>query len=222
MRVNHPSLSLASMDDRPRLLLPAVAGLLVAGAVAFAILAGSAGKTGGGSRPSTAPAPGFDGAALPAGVRAPAFTLTDQDGRRISLSSARGRPVLIAFPYTGCRDSCVLIAQQIRGALDELSRPPAVLLISADPAGDTPARIHRFLERVSLTGRASYLTGTNTQLRGIWRSYRVTPASAGPAAYAKYATVLLLDGQGDERVLYGPEQLTPEALSHDIRKIEGG
>jgi protein SCO1 len=210
------------MNQRPRLLLPAAAGLLVAGALAFAILASSSGKSGGGSSTVSASTNAFDGAALPAGVQAPPFTLTDQSGRPVALNSLRGRPVVIAFPYTGCRNSCVLIAQQIRGALDELSRPPAVLLISADPAADTPARIRGFLERVSLAGRATYLTGTATQLKRVWRSYRVTPSSAGHAAYAKYATVLLLDARGEERVLYGPEQLTPEALSHDIRKLESG
>ena len=51
-----------------------------------------------------------------------------------------------------------MIAQQIRGALDELRRPVPVLLISADPAADTPARVRRFLPRVSLSGRVRYLT----------------------------------------------------------------
>ena len=212
------------MDNRPRLLLPAAAGLLLLlAAVVFALLAGSSGKSNAGGSSQSTPSPtGFDGAALPPGVTAPAFALTDQNGHRLSLGSLRGRPVLLAFPYTRCRNSCVLVAQQIRGALDELPSPPAVVLISADPAGDTPARIGSFLTRVSLAGRASYLTGTAPELRKVWREYRVTPSSAGPAAYGKYATVLLIDANGKERVLYGPEQLTPESLSHDIRKLQGG
>jgi protein SCO1/2 len=210
------------MNGRPRLLLPAAAGLLVLAALAFAILAGSSGKGQAGAPASSGPGTGFEGAALP-GIPAPGFTLTDQYGRDVSLSALRGRPVVIAFPYTACRDSCVVLAQQIRGALDELTtQRPAVLLISADPATDTPAAIRSFLDRVSLTGRASYLTGTPATLRRVWSEYHVTPASAGPAAYAKYATVLLLDALGRERVLYGQEQLTPEALAHDIRKIESG
>ena len=211
------------MTGRPRLLLPAAAGLLVLGALAFAILAGSgANGPGPGTQASSAAAGAFDGAALPAGVPAPLFTLSDQNGRPLSLSSLRGRVLVIAFPYTACRDSCRVIAQQIRGALDELPEPPAVLLISADPAADTPVSVRRFLEGVSLTGRASYLTGSPAELRRVWRAYHVTPASAGAAAYAKYATVLVVDGLGNERVLYGPEQLTPEALAHDIRKLESG
>ena len=215
--------SLAPMETRPRPLRLAAGALLIVAAVAFAILAGSgAGGPNGSPAPPTAPGTGFDGAVLPAGLRAPPFTLTAQDGRAVSLAALRGRPVVIAFPYTTCRDSCVVLAQQIRGALDELATAPSVLLISADPAVDTPARIERFLRRVSLSGRASYLTGTPAQLARVWREYHVTPASAGAGAYAKYATVLLIDGRGEERVLYGQEQLTPEALSHDIRKIEGG
>jgi cytochrome oxidase Cu insertion factor (SCO1/SenC/PrrC family) len=167
---------------RPRLLLPVAAGLLVLAALAFAILAGSGGNgQGSGSQGSSGAAGAFDGAALPAGVPAPLFTLSDQDGRALSLGALRGREVLIAFPYTTCRNSCVVIAQQIRGALDELSKQPAVLLVSADPAADTPANVGRFLERVSLTGRASYLTGTAAELRRVWHEYHVTPASAGPS-----------------------------------------
>ena len=55
----------------------------------------------------------------------------------------------------------------------------------------------------------------------MWRAYRVKPASAGADAFASYATVLLIDPQGRERVAYGSEQLTPEALAHDIREASG-
>jgi hypothetical protein len=74
---------------------------------------------------------------------------------------------------------------------------------------------------VSLAGRAEYLTGPHALLRKLWRSYRVTPASAGRRAFARYASVLLVDSRGEERVLYQQEQLTPEALAHDIGKLNG-
>ena len=52
---------------------------------------------------------------------------------------------MLAFLYSTCGATCVLIAQQIRGALDELPRPVPVLIVSADPRADTPARVKRFL-----------------------------------------------------------------------------
>ena len=69
------------------------------------------------------------------------FTLTDQDGRRVSLRALRGRVVILAFLYTASKTTAPLIAQQIRGALDELERHTAgvsALAVSVDPAADTP------------------------------------------------------------------------------------
>jgi len=221
---------------RARLLLPAALGVLVLAALAFAILA-----TKDTSKTTTSPVVevpnerqaaavspqgGFDGAALPGAREAPGFALSDQYGRTISLASLRGSPVILTFLYSKCGPPCVLIAQQIRGALDELSeagRPPvAVVIVSADPAGDTPASVRRFLAGVSLSGRVYYLTGSAAQLSAVWRAFGVRPASAGASTFAKYATVRLIDARGRERVLYGAEQLTPEALVHDVGKLVAG
>ncbi len=221
------------------MVVPIVVGVLLLAALAFAILstggsssnpatstqAATSQLSQGSAVPSqeqTAGQGGFDGAALPGTVAAPDFQLADQYGRTVSLSALRGHPVVIAFLYSNCGATCILIAQQIRGALDELAQPVPVLLISADPAGDTPASVRRFLAQVSLSGRVLYLTGTESRLSRVWRDYRVTPAAAGKAAFDRFATVLLVDPQGRERVLYGQEQLTPEALVHDIGRLRTG
>jgi cytochrome oxidase Cu insertion factor (SCO1/SenC/PrrC family) len=128
---------------------------------------------------------------------------------------------IVAFVYSTCGATCVVIAQQLRGALDELRRAVPVLLISADPAADTPARIRHFLSRVSLRGRASYLSGSPAELRAVWRGFRVVGASADPAAFERTASVFLIDRTGRERVIYQLEQLTPEAVAHDVRKLLG-
>jgi protein SCO1 len=196
---------------------------------AVALAAPIAGCRGGSpSSASTSPvaaesagASGFDGAALPTGVAAPDFTLTDQDGRRVSLASYRGQVTIVAFVYSTCGSACVVIAQQIRGALDELAKPVPVLLISADPAADTPARVLHFLAQASLGRRVRYLSGTLAELRPIWHAFRIVPASSGRTAFERTAAVVLLDGAGQQRVIFQLEQLTPEGLSHDVRKLLG-
>ncbi len=169
----------------------------------------------------TSPASRFEGAALPLGAPAPDFTLRDQAGHAVSLRSSRAGVTVLAFLYARCGAACIVIAQQIRGALDELKTPARVLIVSADPLGDTPASVRRFLAQVSLTGRVSYLSGPLAQLRRIWRAFAVTPASAGRASFDRFATVTLLDPQGRRRVLFQSEQLTPEALAHDIGSLDG-
>jgi protein SCO1/2 len=164
-------------------------------------------------------ATGFAGAALNSGMQAPGFTLTDQSGRRVSLRRYRGQVTVLAFLSTTCGGPCVLAAQQIRGALDELARPVPVLLVSANPAVDTRTRVRSFLDQMSLAGRVHYLTGSRRQLHAVWRSYGVTPASAGGSVFARAVAVRLLDRGGHQRVLFGLEQLTPEGLAHDLRKL---
>jgi protein SCO1 len=170
---------------------------------------------------------GFDGALLPQGVSTPDFTLTDQEGRRVSLGQYRGRVAILTFLSTTCRPTCPLIAQQIRGALDEFATgthppdPVPVLIVSADPSADTPAAVRRFLGEASLEGRVEYLTGSPSELRAVWRAYGIVPSGLGDAESPHAAAVLLIDRAGQKRDLFQVEQLTPEGLVHDIRKLEG-
>ena len=217
----------------PALLLAATTAIVVVFTVAVLL-----DRPGGHSQPATsgassagAPggpsASGFDGAALPARVHAHEFSLTDQTGQRVSLRDYRGQVVVLAFLYSTCGSTCILIAQQIRGALDELPRPVPVLFVSVDPRADTPGRVARFLAQVSLTGRVRYLTGSASQLSPVWHSYGATPPSAGASSTSarraqieSSTAVLLIDPGGLERVLFPVEQLTPEALAHDIRRLQ--
>jgi protein SCO1/2 len=211
----------AALVQPPTRIVLALLSLAALIAVIVAILLRGSDESSSPSPTSAGPASQFEGAALPLVAAAPNFTLDDQSGHAVSLRPTRGSVTVLSFLYADCGAPCVLIAQQIRGALDELKRPARVLIVSADPTADTRARVRRFLLQVSLTGRVSWLTAPRARLRSIWRAFDVTPASAGRVAFARMATVTLLDPQGRRRVLFGPEQLTPEALAHDIGRLDG-
>jgi protein SCO1 len=210
------------MRPLTRMALAILAGLMLLALILVLVIPGPAGRSGTASL-STGAGAQFDGAALPTtALAAPGFSLRDQGGQRVTLERQRGAVTVLTFLYSRCGAPCIVIAEQIRGALDQLRRRPHVLIVSADPSTDTSASVRAFLAEVSLTGRVSYLTGPPGQLRRIWRDYRVTPAAAGAAAFARAAFVLLIDPSGHERVLFGPEQLTPEGLAHDIGRLQGG
>jgi protein SCO1/2 len=213
------------MHPRSRILL-AGATLLVLALALLLILDRPATRSSSGASASTATTgatagSGFDGALLPGGVRAPGFTLTDPHGRLASLDQYRGRVAILTFLATNCAPTCPLVAQQIRGALDELGHPIPTLIVSADPEADRPVAVRRFLAEAALTGRAEYLTGAPAELRRVWRAYGVVPAQLADANSSHPAEVLLIDRAGRERDLFQVEQLTPEGLAHDIRKLEG-
>jgi cytochrome oxidase Cu insertion factor (SCO1/SenC/PrrC family) len=97
------------MRTRTRSALVLLATALVVGVTVAVTLSGSShhvATTSAAGPPST-----FDGAQLPGDVRAPGFTLTDQRGRRATLSEYRGRVVVLAFLDSNCAPACVLVAQ---------------------------------------------------------------------------------------------------------------
>jgi protein SCO1/2 len=146
------------------------------------------------------------------------FRLHDQDGRPVSLRQFRGRVVILTFMYTTCRDTCPLTATQIRGALDDLAHPVPALAISVDPVNDTPERAREFLFRRGLAhDRMRFLLGTRAQLQPIWRWYGVQPQGK---AFEHTAYVVLIDRHGRQRVGFPVQQLVPEDLAHDVRRLQ--
>lgn len=216
------------MRTRPRILLLASTTTLVLVFALVVLLDRPASDSPAGSSTSTtdnavehaSSSSGFDGALLPGTVGAPELTLTDQHGRRVSLNRYRGQVAILTFLSSACPPTCPLIAQQIRGALDELGHPVPTLIVSADPTADTPAAVRRFLGEAALTGRVEYLTGSRAELHRVWRAYNIVPSQLANANSPHAASVLLIDRAGEERDLFQVEQLTPEALAHDLRKLE--
>ena len=74
----------------------------------------------------------------PDGARLPDFALTTQDGEPVTAACLRGRPVVVTFVYSTCKDTCPAQVQSIRGALDDLGHDVPVVGVSVDPANDTP------------------------------------------------------------------------------------
>lgn len=166
----------------------------------------------------TAVTGGFAGSIRPHAPPA-GFELRDQDGRAVAAAGLRGDPVVVAFLYTTCDDDCPTIAQQVRGALDDLGRDVPALAISVDPANDTPPRARRFLARQRLTGRMRFLLGSEAELQRVWREFGVQPQEQGRE---HSAIVVVLDAEGVARVSFPVDQLTPEALAHDLRVLGAG
>src|SRR3954463_5400612 len=198
---------MTAMPVRARLALMLAATFVLLGALAVVLFAGRGDHAGGGW---------FDGALRPPGIPPLAFSLKDQDGKTATLAQYRGRPVMLTFMYSTCRDTCPLTAQQIKGALDQLGSDVPTLAISVDPANDTQLNARRFVNRQGLTKRMRFLLGSRAQLAPIWKAYGIQPQGDG---FEHTAYVVLVDAQGIQRVGWPVDKITPEGLAHDLRLL---
>jgi protein SCO1/2 len=159
----------------------------------------------------------FQGSIRPAGIAPSDFQMRDQDGRIATLREYRGRPVVVTFLYTTCRDTCPLTAQQIRGALDDLGHDVPVLAFAVDPPRDTPERAKRFLADQRIMGRMRFLLGPRAELQKQWRAYGIQRQTSN---LEHSAYVVLLDGTGRQRIGFPAGQVTPDALANDLALLE--
>ncbi len=185
-------------------------GVLALGAVVLAI-------RGGDDDEPVAAENVFAGAVMPEGLRAPDFTLSDQDGERVSMRALRGRPVIVTFLYTNCEDTCPIQAQTVRGALDELGHDVPALAIAVDPPNDTPRSAREFLAEQRATGRLDFVLGSAAELRPVWDGFAIQPQSVTSEHQARFT---LVDARGYQRVGYPGSEATPERLAHDIALLE--
>jgi protein SCO1/2 len=130
---------------------------------------------------------------------APALQLTDQDGRPFDLTSLRGTPVFVYFGYTHCTDVCPTTLADVRAAIKQAGLPAKVVMVTVDPARDSPAWMKTYLDayKAGFIG----LTGTDAQIAATaaaWGvSYSAEPAdSSGNYEMTHTTDVFLVDGAG--------------------------
>ena len=200
------------LHPRLRLAITVVIACCAAAIIAVVVASGSTG-----SGPQVVVQHGFAGALRPPEIPPKDFALRDQDGDMASLHQYRGQPVILTFMYSTCQNTCPIMADQIRGAMNDLGHDVPALAVSVDPGNDTPLNAKRFLLKHALVGRMRFLVGSRAQLAPIWKAYGIQPQGS---KFDHSAYVLLIDKRGRQRVGFPMSELTPEGLAHDVKVLQ--
>ena len=154
----------------------------------------------------------LDGSSAPLNFRAPAFQLTNQDGRQVSLASLRGKVVLLTFLDPVCTSDCPLIAQEFRQA-DQLlggqRRQVELVAVVANPVYNGLSYTQAFdrQEQMNTLPNWDYLTGSVAQLQKVWRQYgiaaQILPAG-GMIGHSDVAYVIDRSGRTRTELNFDP------------------
>ncbi len=146
---------------------------------AAVVLVGAAPMAMAQASPNASPliAQAIDGSDAPLNFAAPAFTLTDQYGKQVSLASLRGKVVLLTFLDPVCTSDCPVIGQEFREAdpiLGAKARDVEEVAVVANPVYHTVAYTRAFDAQEHLTmPNWLYLTGSLAQLDQVWKNYAI-------------------------------------------------
>lgn len=106
------------------------------------------------------------------------FTLTNQNGQSVQWDDFKGQYRLVYFGYTYCPDVCPVDLQRIMQAFGRFEKDkPALaarvqpMLISVDPARDTPAVLKTYV--AAFHPRLIGLTGTKDQIARVAKDFAV-------------------------------------------------
>jgi protein SCO1/2 len=163
--------------------------------------------------------PAFHGARISPPQPATDFALTSQSQSTIHLSDFRGKYVLLFFGFTNCTEECPLtmgFLKQMHDRLGTQADNTQVIMITSDPARDTPQALGAFLSHFdpSFIG----LTSSITDLQTVWRAYGVTVLDNGET-HTSY--VYLIDPQGNLIATY-PMLQNADGITADLKHLLRG
>ncbi len=95
-----------------------------------------------------------------------------EGGQRGDLSALKGRWYVLSFVYTSCAGSCPLTTRKLKrldAALEAAGKPLEVVVVSLDPAHDTPQALADYRKRYQLEDapRWRILVGDDSQVRTL-------------------------------------------------------
>jgi protein SCO1/2 len=162
--------------------------------------------------------------ALPKIGPAPEFTLTRQDGKRLSLKELRGKVLVITFIFASCTDTCPLLTAKMAGLQDRLGFDfgPKVyfLSVTVDPERDKAEVLKRYAEayKANPIGWA-FLTGTPTEIRDVAKRYGIYYKKTPRGDVDHTFLTSLVDQSGILRVQYMGVRFNPDEMLRDIQGL---
>lgn len=152
------------------------------------------------------------------------MSMTDAVGHVRTLADYKGKVVLVYFGYTHCPDVCPTSMAELAQAMALLkgdAKKVQVIMITVDPARDTPAVVDHYAKAFdpSFIG----LSGTPEELAKTAKSFKTYYAkepSKTPGQYAMNHSSMfyIIDQKGEARVILN-STVPPDVVAHDIKLL---
>jgi cytochrome oxidase Cu insertion factor (SCO1/SenC/PrrC family) len=159
--------------------------------------------------------------ARPAGATLPArdslfshpWTWTDERGQPVTFSQWRGQPLVVTAIFTQCKATCPRTMAKLLKVYDSFhkeGRAAQFLLVTLDPANDTPAVLARFKRSSGLPESWHFLTGSTEDTRDLRDLLGIHVIDDGPHLLHD-GHIVVFDAQGQPTRSFAGWSLDDEA-----------
>lgn len=155
------------------------------------------------------------------------YILLDREGRRVSLSSYRGKPLVVSFIYTGCFQICPTGTRSLQESVNSLQKIVGegqfnVISVGFNQPADSPQAMRAFAlqHRVSAPNW-DFLSAPAPIVASLTKDFGFSYV-ATPAGFDHLLAATVLDAQGQiYSQVYG-ERLTADKLGEPLRQLLRG
>lgn len=152
------------------------------------------------------------------------MAMQDSTGTTRTLDDYKGKVVVVFFGFTQCPDVCPTAMAQLAQSMELLgdeAKKVQVLMVSVDPARDTPEVLGDYVKAFSPAFVG--LTGTPEQLSRTAKSFKAFYAKSPGATPGQYSmdhasSFYILDKEGEARVLVSGNA-SAQDIAADIRQL---
>lgn len=155
----------------------------------------------------------------------PEFSLTDQNGKAVTLGDLNGKVWVADFIFTNCGGTCPSLTERMRRLQDTLPAEVRLVSFTVDPSRDTPAVLAEYARQHRADGdRWIFLTGDKEALYELSiKGFKLALEESGgsdvePITHS--TRFALVDREGQIRGYYGgTEDAELQRLSADVKKL---
>ena len=153
----------------------------------------------------------------------PDITLTDQNGKTVSLSSLRGKPVLFDFIYTTCPGPCLMLTSRMRLIAKRLGAAVGskvwLVSVTVDPEHDGPAQLSDYSKQQGADENGwLFLTGQPAQIEQVMREFNLVRQREPDGTVDHVLEFFLVGPDGRQLYQYAASHADPATIVADIEQ----
>lgn len=157
----------------------------------------------------------------------PELTLTDQNGRKVSLASLKGKPALFDFIYATCPGPCLVLTARMKAIADQLGAAlgsqASFVSVTVDPEHDGPSALKAYAKEQGADRAGWYFfTGSPADIDRLMAQFKLHRQHEANGSVDHVLEFFLVGADGHPLLQYLASDVNPAKVAGDLQEVIAG